>query len=166
MAQPLKRTYTTHKECDMERVGKTSVLFLCTGNSARSQMAEAFLRRYAGDRFEALSAGLEPRGIHPYTRQVMAEIGIDLSGQRSKDISEYMGKRHFSYLVTVCAHAEQNCPKVFPGVSQRLHWTFDDPAAAVGTEAEKLAKFRQVRDEIASRLRSWIALLDTEADPA
>ncbi len=150
----------------MEKTGKTSVLFLCTGNSARSQMAEAFLRQYGGERFQAFSAGLESRGIHPYTRQVMEEIGIDLGGQRSKDVGEYMGKRHFSYLVTVCAHAERNCPKVFPGVGQRLHWTFDDPAAFEGTEEEKLDKFRQVRDEIASHIRGWIATLDTEANPA
>jgi arsenate reductase len=150
----------------METIGKTSVLFLCTGNSARSQMAEGFLRQYGGERFEAFSAGLEPRGIHPYTRQVMEEIGIDLSSQRSKDISEYMGKRHFSYLVTVCAHAERNCPKVFPGVGQRLHWALDDPPAFEGTEAEKLDKFRQVRDEIASRIRSWISQLDTETNSA
>ncbi len=135
---------------------KISVLFLCTGNSARSQMAEAFLRHYGGERFEAFSAGLEPKGINPYTVRVMEEVGIDLSGQRSKDVTEYLGKRHFSYLITVCAHAEQNCPRTFLGVGQRLHWAFEDPAAFEGDEQAKLAKFRQVRDQIAARIREWI----------
>ncbi len=115
---------------------QSSVLFLCTGNSARSQMAEAFLRQYGGDRFEAYSAGLEPKEIHPYTRQVMKEIGIDLTGQRSKHLSEYMGKVHFGYVITVCAHADESCPAVFPGMGQRLHWAFDDPAAFEGTDAQ------------------------------
>jgi arsenate reductase len=136
---------------------KISVLFLCTGNSARSQMAEAFLRRYGGERFEAYSAGLEPKGINPYTVRVMKELDIDLGGQRSKDVTEYMGRRHFGYLITVCAHAEANCPKVFPGVGQRLHWDLEDPAAFEGSDADKLAKFREVRDEIAERIRAWIA---------
>lgn len=137
-------------------MNKIKVLFLCTGNSARSQMAEAFVRRYAGDRFEAHSAGLEPRGIHPCTIRVMEEIGFDLSGHRSKAVTEYMGKSHFGYLVTVCAHAERNCPRVFPGVGQRLHWAFDDPAAFVGPDAETLAKFREVRDQIDARVRQWV----------
>ncbi len=138
---------------------KISVLFLCTGNSARSQMAEAFLRCYGGDRFEAFSAGLEPKGINPYTVRVMEELGLDLSGQRSKDVTEYLGKRHFSYLITVCAHAEQNCPRTFPGVGQRLHWAFEDPADFVGAELATLDKFRQVRDEIGARVQAWIAQL-------
>jgi arsenate reductase len=138
-------------------MNKTKVLFLCTGNSARSQMAEAFLRRCAGDRFEAYSAGLEPRGIHPYTRQVMEEIGIDLSGQRSKDVTEYMGKVHFGYLITVCENAEKNCPRIFPGVGKRLHWALEDPAAFDGSEEEKLRKFRQVRDQIDRRIQEWLA---------
>jgi arsenate reductase len=100
---------------------KTRVLFLCTGNSARSQMAEAFLRYYAGDRFEAYSAGLEPKGMNPLTIRAMEEIGIPLTGQYSKDVREYMGKVHFGYLITVCANAEERCPTTFPGVGQRLH---------------------------------------------
>jgi len=138
-------------------MGKTTVLFLCTGNSARSQMAEAFLRKYAGDRFEAYSAGLEPKGINPYTVRVMAEIGIDLSGQRSKDVMEYMGKMHFGHLITVCAHAEANCPKIFPGVGQREHWDLEDPAAFEGPDEAKRQKFRQIRDEIDQRIQEWIA---------
>jgi len=137
-------------------MSRKRVLFLCTGNSARSQMAEAFLRRYAGDCFEVYSAGLEPeRGIHPLTIQVMQEIGFDMSGHYAKDIREYLGKVHFGYLITVCDRAERNCP-IFPGVGMRLHWLFEDPAAFAGSEQEKLAKFREVRDLIQARIRSWL----------
>jgi arsenate reductase len=135
---------------------KTRVLFLCTGNSARSQMAEAFLRHYADDRFDVYSAGLEPKGIHPFTVRVMDEMGISLAGQSSKDVREYMGKVHFGYLITVCANAEERCPTTFPGVGQRLHWAFDDPAAVEGTDEEKLAKFHEVRDQIDRRIREWL----------
>jgi len=136
---------------------KTKVLFLCTGNSARSQMAEAFLRQYAGDRYEAFSAGLEPRGINPNTRAVMAEVGFDLEGQWSKGVSEYLGKTNFGYLITVCDHAEKNCPTTFLGISNRLHWSFEDPAAFQGDEAQTLAKFREVRDQIDRRIKEWLA---------
>jgi len=138
-------------------LNKTRVLFLCTGNTARSQMAEAFLREYGGDRFEAYSAGLEPSVIHHYTRRVMEEVGLDLSEQHSKDLAEYMGKVHFGYLITVCANAEKRCPSVFPGMGQRLHWPFEDPAAFVGSEEEKLAKFREVRDQVDRRIQEWLA---------
>ena len=138
-------------------MNKTKVLFLCTGNSARSQMAEALLRHHAGGQFEVYSAGLEPKGIHPYTVQVMEETGIPLTGQYSKDVREYMGKLHFGYLITVCANAEEKCPTTFPGVGQRLHWAFDDPATAEGTDEEKLHKFREVRDRIDERIRAWLA---------
>lgn len=136
---------------------KTRLLFLCTGNSARSQMAEAFLRKYAGDRFEVHSAGLEPKGIHPYTIRVMEEVGIDLSGHRSKGVNEYLGKVLFQYLITVCDDADKNCPTTWPGVNQRLHWSFEDPAAFEGTEEEKLAKFREIRDKIEARILEWLA---------
>lgn len=136
---------------------QTRVLFLCTGNTARSQMAEAFLRRYAGDHLEAYSAGLEPAEIHPYVHRVMEEIGIDLAGQRSKHIDEYTGKLHFGYTITVCSLAEERCPSVFPGMGQRLHWAFEDPAAFEGTEEEKLEKFRTVRDQIDQRIKEWLA---------
>ena len=135
---------------------KIKVLFLCTGNSARSQMAEAFLRKYGGGRFEVYSAGLEPKEIHPHTRKVMKEIGIDLAAQRSKHLSEYMGKIHFGFVITVCAHADANCPAVFPGMGQRLHWAFDDPAAFHGTDAQIVDKFRRVRDEIDNRIQTWL----------
>lgn len=137
-------------------MSKPKVLFLCTGNSARSQMAEAYLRYYAGDHFDAFSAGLEPKGIHPLTHQMMEEAGIDLGRQYSKDVREYLGKTIFSYLITVCANAERNCPTTFLGSAYHLHWKFDDPAAAVGTDREKLAKFREVRDQIDQRIRSWL----------
>jgi arsenate reductase len=135
---------------------KAKVLFLCTGNSARSQMAEALLRKYGGDQFEAYSAGLEPKGINPYTNRVMGEIGVSLSGQYSKHVKEYMGKVHFGYLITVCGEAEKNCPTAFPGISQRIHWSFEDPAAFVGSDEEKLAKFREVRDQIEQRIKEWL----------
>ena len=110
------------------------VLFLCTGNSARSQMAEAFLRKYAGERFEVHSAGLEPRPINPLTIKVMQEAGFDLSAHRSKGIDDYLGKVHFQYLITVCDDTEKNCPTTWPGVNQRLHWSFEDPVRFTGTE--------------------------------
>jgi arsenate reductase (thioredoxin) len=135
---------------------RTRVLFLCTGNSARSQMAEAFLRKYAGDRFEAHSAGLESKGMNPLTVKVMEEAGVDMSGQTSKGFETYLGKMLFQYLVTVCDDAEKNCPSTWPGVSNRLHWHFENPAAFVGTDQEKLAKFRQVRDQIDEKVKAWV----------
>jgi len=132
------------------------VLFLCTGNSARSQMAEAFLRKYAGDHFEAHSAGLEPKGVNPFTIQVMQEVGIDISNQTSKGVDTYLGKVLFQYLITVCDDADKNCPTVWPGVNQRMHWSFEDPAAFEGTDDEKLAKFREIRDQIEERIQTWV----------
>jgi arsenate reductase len=138
-------------------MNKTNVLFLCTGNSARSQMAEAFLRKYGGDHFEVYSAGLEPKGIHPLTKRVMEEIGLKLEGQWSKNVSEYLGKKHFAYFITVCSDADDKCPTTFPGPkSERLRWFFEDPAAFAGSEAEALAKFREVRDQIRARILDWL----------
>jgi arsenate reductase len=136
---------------------QTRVLFLCTDNSARSQMAEAFLRKYAGDRFEAHSAGLEPKGMNPLTIKVMEEVGVDMSGHTSKGFETYLGKMLFQYLVTVCDDAEKNCPTTWPGVSDRLHWNFEDPATFIGSDEEKLTKFRQVRDQIDQKVKAWIA---------
>jgi arsenate reductase len=133
------------------------VLFLCTGNSARSQMAEAFLRKYAGEYFEAHSAGLEPKGVNPFTIQVMQEKGIDISGQTSKGINTYLGKVLFQYLITVCDDADKNCPTVWPGVNTRIHWSFEDPAAFQGTDGQKLEKFRQICDLIDEKIRYWLA---------
>jgi arsenate reductase len=139
---------------------KARVLFLCTGNSARSQMAEAFLRAYGGDAFEACSAGLEPKGMNPFTVRVMNEIGFDLSGQYAKGMDQYLGKVLFQYLITVCDQADKNCPVFLPGVSRRMHWSFEDPAAVEGTEEEKLAKFREVRDQISRKIQEWLAEQD------
>lgn len=133
------------------------VLFLCTGNSCRSQMAEAFLRLYGSDQFEAFSAGLQPTEINPFTYKVMAELGLDLAGQRSKGVDEFLGKELFQYMITVCDDADKNCPTVWPGVSQRLHWSFEDPAKIEGSEEERLAKFREVRDQIQRRVQEWVA---------
>ena len=131
------------------------ILFLCTGNSARSIMAEALLRYYAGDRFEVYRAGLESKGINPYTIRVMNEVGLDVSSGRSKDVMEFLGKVHVGYVITVCSNAEERCP-IFPFSTQRLHWPFEDPAAFVGTDDEKTAKFREVRDLIDQRIRAWL----------
>jgi len=139
-----------------ENTAKIKVLFLCTGNSARSQMAEAFLRHLAGERYQAFSAGLEPKGIHPNTIQAMEEIGISLEGQWSKSVREYLGKENFGYLITVCDHAEKNCPTSFLGVSKRLHWSFEDPAAFQGAPEETQEKFRQVRQAIREKIQTWV----------
>jgi arsenate reductase (thioredoxin) len=127
-------------------MAKTRVLFLCTGNSARSQMAEGYLRHAAGDRFEVLSAGIEPKGLNPLAVEAMREIGVDISSQRSKDVREFLGQS-IPYVVTVCDNAKEHCP-VFPGAYKRLHWGFEDPAAAAGPREEQLAVFRRVRDQI------------------
>jgi arsenate reductase len=144
---------------------KPNVLFLCTGNTARSQMAEAFLKKFAGDRFEVYSAGYEPREIHPYTKQAMAEIGIDISDQFAKGVKDFLGKIDIRYLIIVCEKAEKTCPKAFPGVLVRMFWPFDDPAAAVGSEAEKLAKFREVRNQIEAQITSWLSKFPLNNDP-
>jgi arsenate reductase (thioredoxin) len=136
---------------------KQKVLFLCTGNSARSQMAEAFLRKYGGGSFEAHSAGLEPKGVNPLTVKVMDEIGIDISNQASKGIEVYLGKMLFTYLITVCDDADKNCPTVWPGVRTRMHWSFEDPARFEGAEQQKLAKFREVRDLMEKKIKAWVA---------
>lgn len=131
------------------------VLFLCTGNSARSQMAEGLLRHFAGNHFEVYSAGLEPKTVNPYAIQAMQEIGLDISGQKSKSVMEYLGRVHMGTVITVCSNAEANCP-IFPFTTQRLYWPFEDPAAFIGTEAETLAKFREMRDQISERIQAWL----------
>jgi arsenate reductase len=118
-------------------------------------MAEALLRHYAPDHFEVHSAGLEPKGINPYTIRAMKEVGLDVSGGRSTDVMEYLGKVHMGYVITVCSNAEERCP-IFPFGTQRLHWPFEDPAAFQGTDEEKAAKFREVRDLIDRRIQSWL----------
>jgi len=138
---------------------KPVVLFLCTGNSARSQMAEAFLRRYAGDLFDVQSAGLEPKPINPLTVEAMKEIGVDISQQRSKDTAEFLGKVSVRYAIFVCANAEANCPRLWPFTGNRLYWPFEDPAAATGTYEERLQVFRDVRNQIDARIIAWLAEL-------
>lgn len=134
---------------------QTTVLFLCTGNSCRSQMAEAWLRQLGGERFAVFSAGLAPHGIHPLTIQVMEESGCDMSGHRSKHLDEYVGSIAFDVLITVCGNADERCP-VFPGMGARLHWPFEDPAAFDGPQEEKLAFFRLVRDQIRKKIQIWL----------
>jgi arsenate reductase len=138
-------------------MNKPRILFLCTGNSARSQMAEAFLRSYAGDRFEVHSAGVEPKGhILPDVLAVMKESGLDISDQRSKGVSEYLGKVHFAYVITVCGDAEKNCPAIFLNMGKHEHWPFDDPAKFEGSDSERLNFTRVVRDQIALRVQEWL----------
>ena len=137
------------------------VIFVCTGNSARSKMAEALLRRDGGDRFEVVSAGVEPKGLHPLTVRALAAVGIDVSGARSKSVSEFLGQP-FDYVVTVCDRARESCP-YFPGGGETLHWGFDDPAEATGTEAERLAVFERVLREIAGRIRRFIPVAVAKA---
>jgi arsenate reductase (thioredoxin) len=128
------------------------VLFLCTHNSARSQMAEGLLRHLAGNRFEVYSAGTEATFVRPQAITVMNEIGIDISGQKSQTLEEYLGQP-FDYVITVCKAANEACP-IFPDAKRRLHWYFEDPAAAVGSEAERLRVFRSVRDNIGEHIKS------------
>jgi len=130
---------------------KKRILILCTGNSARSQMAEGLLRHDAGDRFEVFSAGTRPSHVRPEAIAVMRELGIDISGHRSKSVDEFAGQS-FDYVLTVCDNAKESCP-IFPGKSVRIHESFEDPATLQGPDAERLALFRRVRDEIRRYLR-------------
>ncbi len=133
---------------------KERVLILCTGNSARSQMAEGLLRHLAGERLEVFSAGTQPSVVNPLAVRAMAERGLDIGGHRSKHLSEFQAEP-FDYVITVCDRAAESCP-VFLGPAVRLHWSFPDPASAEGTEAERLAAFVAVREAIEARLRAWV----------
>lgn len=132
------------------------VLFLCTHNSARSQMAEALLRHTSGERFDVYSAGTEATRVHPMAIRAMDECGIDISDARSKTLDEYVGQQ-FDYIITVCDRANESCP-IFPGDPERIHWSFRDPSAVKGSEEERLRAFQKVRDEILSRLHIWTLL--------
>jgi arsenate reductase (thioredoxin) len=134
---------------------KPTVLFLCTHNAARSQMAEALLRHHAGDRFAASSAGLEPTQVHPLTRQVLDEMGVDSSGLRAKGAREFLGRARVRYAIVVCEKNEASCPKLFPFSTQTLYWTFDDPTQPAPPELQ-LSRFRRVRDAIDARLKDWL----------
>jgi arsenate reductase len=129
---------------------KKRVLFICTHNAARSQMAEGLLRALYGNRYDVFSAGTEPGMVSPYAIKVMADIGIDISAHRSKSLQEFLDQK-FDYVITVCDHAKESCP-YFPGGKKILHKSFEDPSALTGTEEEIMAGYRQVRDEI----KSWI----------
>jgi arsenate reductase (thioredoxin) len=133
-----------------ESARRSRVLFLCTHNSARSQMAEGLLSYLAGERFEAMSAGAEATGVRPLAVRAMDEIGIDISGQESKTLERYL-EEPFDYVITVCDDANETCP-FFPGANDRLHWSFQDPSLAEGSEEARLEIFRRVRDEIRGRI--------------
>lgn len=135
-------------------MNKRKVLILCTGNSARSQMAEGLLRHEAGDRFEVHSAGTRPASVRPEAIAVMDEIGIDISGHRSKSVDEFAG-REIDYVITVCDNAKEACP-IFPAKTLRMHWPFEDPAAVQGSDAERKAAFRTVRDQIHGRIMVFL----------
>lgn len=139
------------------------VLFVCTGNSARSVMAEALLRRHGGDRFEVHSAGTEPKGVNPLTLRVLEEAGIDASWARSKSVSEYLGQS-FDYVITVCDEARQVCP-VFPGQHESMHWGYADPAAAEGTEEERLRVFRRVFTQLGERVGQFATVARRQGQP-
>jgi arsenate reductase (thioredoxin) len=133
---------------------KTQVLILCTGNSARSQMAEGLLRHIAGERMDVFSAGSQPSSVNPFAIQAMQMRGIDISGQHSKHLREFLN-RPFDYVITVCDRAAETCP-VFPGPAVRVHWSFPDPAAVNGSDADKLAAFISVRDDLEATLAAWV----------
>ncbi len=136
---------------------KPNILVLCTGNSCRSQMAEGFLRELAGDKFRVHSAGTEPKHeVHPLAVRVMSEIGVDISTHWPKGLQEFLGRIPVRHLIIVCGGADQSCPRIFPGLSERLYWPFDDPAHFEGTPEETLAEFRRVRDEIRARVVEWL----------
>lgn len=137
----------------MQAQAKEKVLILCTGNSARSQMGEGLFRSALGDKFEVFSAGIKPSTVRPEAIDVMREIGIDISGHRSKSVDGFLGQQ-FRYVITVCDNAKESCP-VFPGRTERIHWSFEDPAAVEGSEEKRKEAFRRIRDEIAERIRSF-----------
>jgi arsenate reductase len=142
-----------------------NILFLCTGNSARSQMAEALLRKHGGDHFQVFSAGTEPKAeVFPPVAEVMRAIGIDISGQKPKGIEPMLGNIHFERVIVVCGDAEEKCPRIF-GPAQRLFWPFDDPAAATGSREDVLAVCRAVRDQIDRRICEWLNEQGISAQP-
>lgn len=143
---------------------KPCVLFVCTHNAARSQMAEALLRQKAGHRFDVASAGLEPTEVHALTREVLEEVGLDTSALHAKGTREFLGRRSVRYAIIVCARDEAKCPRVFPFARQTLAWPFDDPATPQGSPELQLAKFRRVRDEIAARIGQWLRELGPSID--
>ena len=143
--------------------GKPNVLVLCTHNAARSQMAEAVLRRRAGDRFDVFSAGVEPGSLHPLAKRAMGEWGVDMSTHHAKDLREYLGNLSVKHLIIVCDGAAKKCPSVWPDVEQRHLWPFPDPSNAQGSDEQRLEAFRQTRDAIDARVTTWLAELDAKS---
>jgi len=138
-------------------MNKKSVLFICVHNSARSQMAEAFLKKYAGDRFDVESAGLEPGKLNPIVVEAMKEVGIDISQNKTKSVFDfYKQGKQYDYVITVCDESQSGACPMFPGQGERLHWGFADPSGFQGTWEEKLEKTRQVRDQIRQKIEQWV----------
>jgi arsenate reductase (thioredoxin) len=135
---------------------KPCILFVCTHNAARSQIGEALLRKHAGHRFRAWSAGVKPAGVHPMTKRVLEEIGVDTTRLRSKNVREVLGRVSVKTAIVVCAKAAESCPHIFPGALQVLQWPFDDPVAVHGSEDLQLAAFRRTREAIDMRIREWL----------
>ena len=167
LAQDTSVACLFHMEPDLsnatgrENLNRARVLFLCTHNSARSQMAEAFLRALAGERFEVASAGIDATRVHPFAIQAMDEAGIDLAGRTSKSLDAFPDKS-WDYVITVCDSANERCP-LFPGRTIRSRWSFDDPSQATGSDEDRLETFRRVRDQIHARLRQWLENLEEPA---
>lgn len=140
-----------------ENLGRPNILFLCSANSARSLMAEAFLRHYGGDRWNAHSAGLHSKGVNPLTIAVLKEKNIDTSKLNSKDSRHYLGKVSVKQAIIVCEDTNAECPKIYPFALNTLYWPFEDPAVFEGSEEMKLQKFRNIRDQIEEKVKVWIA---------
>ncbi len=140
---------------------KPNVLVLCTGNSCRSQMAEGFLRYYGTNQFDVYSAGTDPKDrVHPLALEVMAEVGIDISAQHPKGLKEFLGRLPVRFLIIVCSGADETCPRIFPGLVERIYWPFDDPATFDGSSDDTLNEFRRIRDEIRTRIIEWLAQVE------
>jgi arsenate reductase len=135
---------------------KAKALFIDTHNSARSQMGEALMRHYAGDKFEVYSAGIEPQEISPLTFVVMEEVDIPLTGQKPEGVRTYLGQKHFGYVFTVCDYAESQCPTTWLQAQHHMHWNIVDPLKAEGTEEEVLAQFRTARDQLDELIQEWL----------
>ncbi len=154
---PNDREFKDVLDDDSVEVPQANVLVLCTGNSCRSQMAEGYLRHFGSDRLNAYSAGTDPKDdVHPRAVDVMQEDGIDISSHRPKHLKKFLGRTPMRYVIIVCDSANETCPRIWPGMQQRLFWPFDDPASFQGSGSETLAEFRRVRDQIKVKILSWL----------
>jgi len=142
---------------------KPNVMFVCSHNSARSQMAEGWLRHLAGDRFDVYSAGVDPGTLNPLSVRAMAEVGVDISDHKAEGVKAYLGHVPVAHLIVVCDKAANTCPRVWPGLVERHFWPFEDPSAATGSDEDKLEVFRRVRDEIKAKIEQWLAEVPTHA---